>query len=160
MPWDDDNGCYVVSDDDAAAHYSQLPRQVRPARMTEIRGHCCGILAGPIADAILNCGDDDSIWLDDQDYDQKGTDLAVVNGLAKWLPYRNDLGFLIHKTEETLRDSKIWQMVADLAQALERRGRMDDDEIYPYLPTPRKNWPGSPRARIPAQWVKRTGDLA
>lgn len=160
MLWDSDEGCYVVSDDDAVAHYSQPSAITRSTRITHIRAYCCGLLAGPTAELILDCDTDDSIWLNDVDNDQRGSDLAKVTGLVKLLPYRHELGFLIEKTEETLRDPKIWQMVADLAQALERRGRMEGDEIGPYLPTPRKNWPGSPRNRIPARWVKRTGDLA
>ncbi|WP_163098035.1 hypothetical protein GL267_008570 [Acidithiobacillus ferrianus] len=159
--WDRDEGCYVISDDDAVAHYSEPSAFTRSARIRHIRAYCCGLLAGQTAELILDCdGTDDSIWLD-VDSDQRGSDMAKVAGLIKLLPYRNELGFLIEKTEESLRDPKIWQMVADLAQALARRGRMEDDEIDSYLPSPRKNWPGSPRPRIPARWFKRrTGDLA
>ena len=156
MFWDSDEGRYVVSDDDAVAHYSQPSAFTRSARITHIRAYCCGLLAGPTAEAILDCDADGSIWLE-LDSDQKGSDLAKVAGLIKLLPYRFELGFLAEKTEETLRDPKIWQMVADLAQALEQSGRMEGDEISPYLPTPRKNWPGPPMNRIPARWVKRTG---
>lgn len=143
IKWDDALGEYH-SDRRAFARHL---RQIEPATAFElrrqVRAFVCGLLAGPVADSILE-GDDDP-WLEPDWCDGPGEDRVLASAFARLLPFNREYDHLAQVTIETLRRPDIWHKVITLADELERVGDIED--VDPFLPEWDRSWPPAPPRR-------------
>jgi hypothetical protein len=107
-----------------------------------VRLRVCGGLAGPIAEAHFENNEFD-VW-EVEGWREPTSDVEVAEGLSQLLPFRCEFEHACNVTCETLRRPEIWSRVLALADVLERRGRLGEDEIAEYLPKVDIKWPPSP----------------
>lgn len=107
-----------------------------------VRLRVCGALAGPIAEAHFENNEFD-VW-EVEGWREPTSDVEVAEGLSQLLPFRGEFEHACDVTYETLRRPEVWSSVLALADVLERRGRLGEDEIAEYLPKVDNKWPPSP----------------
>ena len=105
-----------------------------------VRSHVCGLVAGPMAEAIF-LGEEPYVW----ESLERHEDVAKAMGMARLLPWRREYEHLVDETEKVLRLADIWKAVERLASALEERADMCD--FSGFLPRGLAHWPPSPMAR-------------
>ena len=133
---------------------SLVEKDMTPAERTahnrRLRGRVCGLMAGPVADEIIDMpGSDlspDQIWPEPRDICEND-DITKADAYCRLLlPYKDEYEFLMGGTVRTLREPDVLQAVMQLADALEKSGRIGfNGEAIRYLPSPRKDWPKRPR---------------
>lgn len=114
-----------------------------------VRLRVCGSLAGPIAETHFENNEFD-VW-EVEGWREPTSDVEVAEGLSQLLPFRREFEHACDVTCETLRRPEIWSSVLALADLLERRGRLGEEEIAEYLPKADVNWPPSPGATCRCQ---------
>jgi hypothetical protein len=149
MKWDESLGDYHCD----RQGFARISRQIeatadRPGFAFElrrqVRAFVCGLLAGPLADSILEGADDP--WLEPEWGDGPGEDRTLACAFARLLPFNREYDHLAQVTIEALRRPDIWQKVITLADELERVGDIED--VDPFLPEWDRSWPpATPRRR-------------
>lgn len=140
LHWNDQEACYEADKAGMADLVRAVPGFAQPLRRS-IRAHICGVLAGPIAEAIIDGEGTDHLW----ESFTAGEDVAIALGYARFLPWRREYDYLMDETEKVLRRPDVWGAVIRLADVLEKQGDMED---FPgLLPTEAQCWPASPMAR-------------
>jgi hypothetical protein len=151
IKWDDALGEYHSDRRAFAHHLRQIEATADSPGVAfelrrQVRAFVCGLLAGPLADSILE-GDDDP-WLEPEWGDGPGEDRTLACAFARLLPFNREYDHLAQVTIEALRQTDIWQKVITLADELERVGDIED--VDPFLSEWYRSWPpGPPRRRSP-----------
>lgn len=109
------------------------------------RAYVCGMLAGPIAEAISEGCAPGEIFLEPDEY-VPTNDLVIAEAACWLLPFKNEFEHLAAVTESALRAPDTWRRVTLLAEMLESTGRLQD-ELIGHFPLPLRQWPPSPRSR-------------
>lgn len=169
--WDEENGDYVCHVKFEQEYYKLMLKLAREKHSImnpkekfsskhfkneywrNLRAFIAGTLAGGIAEDIFNNEEIDAeslyyagVWACDPTYD-----VTIAGALCRFLPQRHfleEFEHLVKETERTLRRPELWDRVIKLAKALEREGKIEDEELEQYLPEPASNWPPSPGERL------------
>lgn len=144
IQWDDDNDCMSVNRQEYKKHIQSLmaDKKYLSEERRQIRANVCSLLAGSIADAII---DGFEVVVAPECNEIGNNDICNAEALCMLLPYRSEFDFLAAETELLLRTPEIWDRVRKLAAALEAAGTLNDD--IPFLPDPIPNWPPSPYSK-------------
>ena len=144
VSWDDDELAYVVKKIGMLQLITNGTGKLNSSRKQEIKGQICGILAGPVADMIIDT-DYDALAQSDTPH----SDIDKAMGLSKLLGRRHEAVYdhLITVTLSTLKTARVWDAVLRISDALERTGNLEGDELSALLPAPLVGWPPSESAR-------------
>lgn len=105
----------------------------------DIRAQLAGLLAGPLAEAILRGAPVPDLAANEQG------DIARARGLAALLGDPAELAHALCLAEAALRRPAVWAQVAALATALEAAGHVEAG-IRGFLPAADPAWPPAPSA--------------
>lgn len=156
MRWNEEEGGFDGSHARGALRdlMGNLKPHHRRGYYRSLRAHLCFCLAGNIAEALYRNEepDLDGEW---------GTadDIAQAEATSWLLPFRwlKELDHGVSVTTAALRE--YWPLVTALADVLEAKGVLNDEEVAPYLPQRLKDWPPPPprpKAKKAAVTHKRT----
>ena len=128
-------------------HYlAMLARPQRAECYRAARAHVCLVLAGPIAEAILD-GEEPPYWFESECWGT-GTpdDVHIAEAISWLLPFRNELDHAIEVTTAALVEH--WDCVIRVADALEHAGKLGDElgHLLPNQANWPPSWPPSPRS--------------
>lgn len=145
MEWDEDESHFNGTKAKAAQRdlLATLSRQGKSWHYRSLRAHLCFCLAGYIAENLLR--DEEDPNLEPESY-APGDDITQAEVTAWLLPFRREFDHAVSITTGALRDH--WPLVLSLADALEAKGTLEDEELEPYLPQRLKDWPPSPRRAV------------
>lgn len=151
--WDEEDCTFVVDKKPFQSVMKLIPGWKKRSEIRRhIRAHVCGALAGNVAEVIFRgedemCLESDSCWSGTPD------DVAFADAMSWLLPSWKEFDRLVTETERLLRTPEIWQRVLNLADVLNREGKLEED--IPFLPEFNRAWPASQRNRQPepSRWL-------
>lgn len=143
VQWDDDKWAYIVNRERWNSLCRALLKQHMGMYRQSQRAEICATMAGPVADCMF-LGEEVEGFVQGNCTEQ-WHDEAVADAMSWLLPYRNEFEHLTQMSHEVLRRPGVWSAVENLAEALYLAGDMECEALAPYLPSPLKNWPPSPR---------------
>ena len=120
-------------------HFSKVPGY-ESEFYRQFRVEICGLMAGDIADAVMDGVEDGQVCIDFGYLDWSGG-LHYADGLCRLLPFNDEWICWASETERLLRTPEIWHSVLNLADELERVGCLGGDDDVPYLPVWDRIWP-------------------
>lgn len=148
LKWDAENYEFSCDRGKFESFWRAIDDRTLTAQRALLRKHICMLLAGDIAQNIHDVVDWDIWRIWDQVPNGPGDDSAKAIGLARLLPWCNELECMFEQTEAALKTPRVWAHVVAVADELERLGDMDD--LYTneaLLPDAVEGWPASPRGR-------------
>ncbi|WP_136526312.1 hypothetical protein [Geomonas ferrireducens] len=157
LEWDQEE-YYMKSDVDGFRAYTKMigtnipnGRNVTRQLRREMRGWVCAVIAGDIATQILEGVKEGEIYLDSAD-EEFPCDIDKAYGICGLLPFRFSKEFdnLAEQTERILRTPEVWGRVLNLANLLEDKGVVGEEEMIPFLPHRLSDWPKAPHRQTAA----------
>ncbi|MGE5471386.1 MAG: hypothetical protein ACM3X0_11365 [Bacteroidota bacterium] len=138
--WDKDKCRLVVKRDEYQALLAELdgvrPGYSKTAYKT-LRSALCGYIAGDIAEAISEGTPEEQIKLCAR---IPNDDIAISKAIAELLPDSNEFETLANAVEKLLRSPQIWSQIVRIADALEERHILTEDELFELLPNRDPEW--------------------
>jgi hypothetical protein len=160
LRWDEDEGGMVADKATFRRMLQMLGTRSRGGRretLRQVRAHVCGLLAGPAAEQLFQGVPGRAVDLFQGEFGRPD-DIAIAEAHCWLLHQRNELERMARATIDALSDPATWGRVLLLADVLDLRGEVEDEELGKLLPDPVAHWPQT--ARVSQQAPRRLAGSA